>query len=382
MTISLRDIVAQTVSHVFRCALFLESDIHAGGEGRLQARITHRDVEWVGVVVDVQKLGDGWLLGLSTQCHLQIGLLSEAIAHIERRRIVDNRANSVNWTSQILLNVVRTLRLCRHTHIHVEFVAHQSQLHIDVVSILLTFRVPAQTSGEIFFIRIAQETKQTVPIAVVLQHSIEGFFTQIGEVVSRRVILLIAIAEIVVHLQEDALRTRIALVAPTSTSSATSTTACHITSSITSTIARSRDAVCAQGIHRHRLRLEDVKRFGIGDAHIIVEAVVGRSGVSVGLIGRVIARTRLRLVKMHLREIGVSVAVIPIADASVDRHVASTIAETAMQLQLRAEVFALTIAHRLVLPAIHNQSQPIHQVPTLIAQRLLRMLKGIGIEGS
>ena len=56
--------------------------------------------------------------------------------------------------------------------------------------------------------------------------------------------------------------------------------------------------------------------------------------------------------------------------------------ETAMQLQLRAEVFALTIAHRLVLPAIHNQSKPMHQVPTLIAQRLLRILKRIGIEGS
>ena len=91
---------------------------------------------------------------------------------------------------------------------------------------------------------------------------------------------------------------------------------------------------------------------------------------------------RLRLVKMHLREIGVSVAVVTIADASVDRHVASTVAETAMQLQLRAEVFALTIAHRLVLPAIHNQSKPMHQVPTLIAQRLLRILKRIGIEGS
>ena len=83
-TLCLGNLVAQTILHILGGALPLVVDVEVGGEGGLQTRITHRDVEGVGVIVDVEELGDGRLLCLSTQGHLQVALLGETIAQVER----------------------------------------------------------------------------------------------------------------------------------------------------------------------------------------------------------------------------------------------------------------------------------------------------------
>ena len=83
---------------------------------------------------------------------------------------------------------------------------------------------------------------------------------------------------------------------------------------------------------------------------------------------------------MHHRKVGISVAVFTVADIAVDSYVASTIAQAAMQLQLCAEILVLTIAHRLVLPTIDNQSQVVHRFHTLIAQGILHVFERIRVE--
>ena len=104
-TLCLGNLVAQAILHILGGALPLVVDVEVGGEGGLQTRITHRDVEGVGVIVDVEELGDGRLLCLSTQGHLQVALLGEAVAQVERGRIVGDGTNSIDRTSQILLDV-------------------------------------------------------------------------------------------------------------------------------------------------------------------------------------------------------------------------------------------------------------------------------------
>ena len=66
-TLCLGNPVAQAILHILWGALPLVVDVKVGGERRLQSRITHRDGKRVGVVVDVEELGDGRLLCLSTQ---------------------------------------------------------------------------------------------------------------------------------------------------------------------------------------------------------------------------------------------------------------------------------------------------------------------------
>ena len=104
-TLCLGNLVAQAILHILGGALPLVVDVEVGGEGGLQTRITHRDVEGVGVIVDVEELGDGRLLCLSTQGHLQVALLGEAVAQVERGRIVGDGTNGIDRTSQILLDV-------------------------------------------------------------------------------------------------------------------------------------------------------------------------------------------------------------------------------------------------------------------------------------
>ena len=90
---------AEAVFNEFGCPLLLEIGIQIGGERWLQSWITHADVQRVGVVVDVEQLGDTGLLSLSSELHLQVGLLIEAVAHVECWRNVDDRAHGVNRTT-------------------------------------------------------------------------------------------------------------------------------------------------------------------------------------------------------------------------------------------------------------------------------------------
>ncbi len=126
----------QAILHQLGCALFLEVGVEVGGERWLQPWITHGDGERIGVIVDVEQLCDAGLLCLSAQRHLEVGLLVEAVAHVQRRRHVGDGAHGVNGPSQILLYVVRALWLQLYAYIHIELFAYQPQLHVNVVSTL------------------------------------------------------------------------------------------------------------------------------------------------------------------------------------------------------------------------------------------------------
>jgi len=60
----------------------VEVQVDVVGDGWLQARITLGDVQWVGVVLDVQQVGHAWLLSTSAITQTQVGLLGEVIAEV------------------------------------------------------------------------------------------------------------------------------------------------------------------------------------------------------------------------------------------------------------------------------------------------------------
>ena len=179
-------------------------------ERGLQRWVTHRDAERVGVVVDVEQLCDAGLRGVSTQLHLQVGLLVEAVAQVQCRREIGHRAGGVDRNAKVLLDVVRVLRLDGDTHVHVELVAHNSQLEVDVLSVLGTLRIAAQTVAEIHLVGVVEITEESGPLLIVVEHVLESRFAQVGEVEGGGVAFLEAVIEAVVQLQEDALRAKTA----------------------------------------------------------------------------------------------------------------------------------------------------------------------------
>ena len=122
----------------------LEVGVEVAGERRFQPRVTHGDVERLGVVVDVEQLGDVGLLSLSPQSHLKVGLLVEAVAQVHGWRQVGDRPHGINGLSQVLLNVVRFLRLYLHAGVDVVFLPVDAQLQVDVVVILRSLGISAE----------------------------------------------------------------------------------------------------------------------------------------------------------------------------------------------------------------------------------------------
>ena len=84
VALRLRHSNAETILDVDRPSLFLEVGTEIGGKRGFQSGITHIDGERVGIVVDVKQLRDGRLRRRTTEIHLQIGLLIEAVANVER----------------------------------------------------------------------------------------------------------------------------------------------------------------------------------------------------------------------------------------------------------------------------------------------------------
>ena len=70
---------AQAVLDKHWCTLHLEVCLQVCSERRLQSRVTHRDIQRIGIVVDIEQLRDVGLLRLTSELHLQIGLLVEAV---------------------------------------------------------------------------------------------------------------------------------------------------------------------------------------------------------------------------------------------------------------------------------------------------------------
>ena len=211
------------VGDELRLAHHLEVGAQVGGERRLQAWITYRDVQRISVVVDVEQLSDVGLLRLSAEVHLQVGLLVEAYTQVERRRYVGDGTHRVDGASQILLDVVRLLGVEGYADVQVHLVADVAQLQVGIVAVLRAFGIAAEAGAEIRLVGVLQESEEGCPLAIFVQYVGKGFVRVFGEVVGRRVVLLVVVAIAVVQLQEES------LLAETSSTTITATTTASAT---------------------------------------------------------------------------------------------------------------------------------------------------------
>ena len=341
-------------------ALHLEIDVQVRRERRFQSRVTHGDGERVGVVVDIEQLRDGRLRGGPPEPHLQVGLLIEPVAQVERGREVGHRPHRVDRHTQVLLDEVRPLWLHRDADVHIVFLAYEAQLHVGIMPVLRTLGVSAQVPREVILVRIVEKSEQAGPVAVFAQHDVELVIGIVGEVVGQRVAFLVAVVVTVAQLQEDALD------APCSSSAPV---ALHRHGPL---------VIVVVGLHL--FSMEHIKRFGIGESERVVEIVVGRRGVAVGLIGGVVTPLVGHLIEFHHRQVGILVVSVAVTDIGREGHVAPVSAHSPDELQLRREVFAAAITHRLVLTAIDHDALSVHRLEARLVERVGIQLEGTDVE--
>jgi len=106
------------------------------GERRLQARVTHRDVQRVAVICDVKQLRDAWLRGSTTIVHTQIAHLREAITEIEGWTHIHHIANGIYMHALIILDILRLLWLNHHTKVQVVLLTDESHHHLDIMVVV------------------------------------------------------------------------------------------------------------------------------------------------------------------------------------------------------------------------------------------------------
>ena len=94
------------------------------GEGRLQSRVTDRDVLWVSVVDDTQQLTHRRLSDSTLIIDTQIALLAELITEVEGRTPVEYCARCVNVYTEVILHV----RECCGWNITPTFIFHLSRI--------------------------------------------------------------------------------------------------------------------------------------------------------------------------------------------------------------------------------------------------------------
>ena len=173
-----------------------------------------------------------------------------------------------------------------------------------------------------------------------------------------------AMLEVVVQLQIDAFNAHAPTVAATATTAPTERT----------------EALTTKRVLGFRLPLENVERFRVGGSQRVAKVVAGRSRVAVGLIGGVVAEAVGSLVESHHREIGITVVAVPIVDVRTDGYVTTFVAKTAVELQLRTDIFVFAVAHRFVLTAVHYEILLIHLLNSFLAQRVGDVVERVGIK--
>ena len=183
----------------------LEIDTQVAVEGGFQSGITCCDVERVGIVIDFQQLRNVGLLCLSAELHLQVGLLIEAIAQVERRRDIGHCTYGIHWLSEVVLDEVGALWQDGDTCVHIDLLTHVAQLDFGCMTVFRTLRVSAQTGTQVALVGIVKIAEECRPVAIVVQHLCELLFRIVGEVVCEGIVLLVTIAVAIVQLQEESL---------------------------------------------------------------------------------------------------------------------------------------------------------------------------------
>ena len=107
------------------------------GERRLQAGVTHGDVERVAVIDDVEKVGHAGLRRRSTIVYAQGAELREAVTEVERRRNVDDVAHGVDANALVILDEARALRLHHDADVEVILLTYDAQHELELVNVVL-----------------------------------------------------------------------------------------------------------------------------------------------------------------------------------------------------------------------------------------------------
>ena len=135
------------------------------GERRFQSWITLCDVQRVAVVGDGKQVGHTWLGCRSAVVEAQLTHIGDLPTEVGRRSDVGDVAHCINIYALVILNEIGLLWLHLHSHVEVVVLAYHSQHHVDVVYIVLIFRISAEVGVEIV-VKRSSETTEFVEINV------------------------------------------------------------------------------------------------------------------------------------------------------------------------------------------------------------------------
>ena len=123
------------------------------GECRFQSRITDLDVKRVAVIDNRQQVCHAWLCRCSPIVYSEIALLVKTISEIESWTPVDDIPDSIGMYPEIILYVMRPLRLQHHTDIEPVFLSVHAQHELSLMGVCLVLRASAQVVVKIFLKR-------------------------------------------------------------------------------------------------------------------------------------------------------------------------------------------------------------------------------------
>ncbi len=86
-------------------------DVERVGELRLQSWVSLCDVKRIGVVGDVEQLGDVGLSGVASIVEPDVLLIAELIVEVDGRRKVHHVADGIDVNASIVLYEIRVLGL-------------------------------------------------------------------------------------------------------------------------------------------------------------------------------------------------------------------------------------------------------------------------------
>lgn len=172
---------------------------------RLQARVTLRDVQRVAVIHYIQQLRDAWLRGCTAIVDAQVAHLREAVTEIERRTEISDCADGIRMIAHIIVDEVGALWLNHHTEVEIILITDESHHHLDIVSIVLIFRILAQVIILGILPIVSYPVEIAAPGAVNRSDAIKGI---IIKTVGAAITLGIAVSKLIAELQEGSLPER------------------------------------------------------------------------------------------------------------------------------------------------------------------------------
>ena len=109
---------------------------------------------------------------------------------------------------------MRALRTHHYTGIQVVFLVHHSQLHIDIVIIIVMLGIAAQVFVKIIFQRLFEKLEHAVPVTITVHYIIPCLFGYTLEIISLSIAHAVTVLVLITHLQKDILKKRFGVCGP------------------------------------------------------------------------------------------------------------------------------------------------------------------------